>query len=306
MDGKINNCMQIAYIRRYTLTDGKESGLKVIEINNGKIRFLLNESKALDIMQLWHQGVNVSYVSKNGFTSGNGAFLKRFEGGMLYTCGLDNIGDRDGYEMHGMLHNIPARVYECYVSDKDIIVKAEMEDTELFGKNLLLRRTIKTDILSNTLTLHDELINRGTKDEQYCILYHVNVGYPMLDEGVAIIDTTENIVPRTLYAEEKIAWRTKFPNCMENEQEVCYFLEHTISQIKVVNERIGKSLVLSYSFETLPCFVQWCSVSNGDYALGLEPSTTELDERFQYRTIKAMETIHFNLSITIENNKENI
>lgn len=47
---KINNPLQMAYIRRYTLTDGKESGLKVIEMNNGLIRLLLNESKGLDIM----------------------------------------------------------------------------------------------------------------------------------------------------------------------------------------------------------------------------------------------------------------
>ena len=29
MNGKISNGMQVAYTRRYTLTDGKENGLKV-------------------------------------------------------------------------------------------------------------------------------------------------------------------------------------------------------------------------------------------------------------------------------------
>ena len=52
MDKRINHFDQIAYIRRYTLTDGKEAGLKIVEVNNGCLRFLLNESKALDISQL--------------------------------------------------------------------------------------------------------------------------------------------------------------------------------------------------------------------------------------------------------------
>ena len=57
MDGKVSNIQQIASLRRYTLTGGIEDGLKVIDCDNGNIRFLLNESKALDIMQVYHQGV---------------------------------------------------------------------------------------------------------------------------------------------------------------------------------------------------------------------------------------------------------
>ena len=83
MNGKISHLSQRAYVRRYTLNGGKEDGLKVIEVDNGIIRFLLNESKALDIMQLWHEGVNVSFVSKNGFTKrdvmeGNDCYYLRY------------------------------------------------------------------------------------------------------------------------------------------------------------------------------------------------------------------------------------
>lgn len=51
-------------------------------MNNGLIRLLLNESKGLDIMQLWHQGTNISFISKNGFTQRELVFSSRFEGGM--------------------------------------------------------------------------------------------------------------------------------------------------------------------------------------------------------------------------------
>ena len=103
MDGRISNLAQVASIRRYTFTEGREKGLDVIDCDNGKIRFLLNVSKACDIMQIYHEGENVSFVSKNGFTAREIPFLNRFEGGMLYTCGLDSVGGRAGYDIHGSL-----------------------------------------------------------------------------------------------------------------------------------------------------------------------------------------------------------
>ena len=52
MNKKISNLDQVAYVRRYTLNGGREDGIKVIEVCNGKLRFMLNESKALDVMQM--------------------------------------------------------------------------------------------------------------------------------------------------------------------------------------------------------------------------------------------------------------
>ena len=79
--------MQVASLRRYELTEGAERGLRVLDCDNGKLRFLLNESKALDIMQLYHEGQNVSFISKNGFCARETPFASRFEGSMLYTAG---------------------------------------------------------------------------------------------------------------------------------------------------------------------------------------------------------------------------
>ena len=78
MDGRISNLQQVASIRRYTLTEGRERGLDVLDCDNGKIRFLLNVSKACDVMQLYHEGQNMSFVSKNGFTKREIPFLKMF------------------------------------------------------------------------------------------------------------------------------------------------------------------------------------------------------------------------------------
>ena len=76
MNGKISNYQQIASLRRYTLTEGKEKGVDVIDCDNGKLRFLLNVSKACDIMQLYHEGQNMSFVSKKRIYFARTSFCK--------------------------------------------------------------------------------------------------------------------------------------------------------------------------------------------------------------------------------------
>lgn len=299
MNGKLSNLCQVAYVRRYTLSGGREDGLKVIEVSNGKLRFMLNESKALDVMQMWHDNVNLSFVSKNGFTKREIPFMRRFEGGMMYTCGLDDVGGREGYELHGTFHNNPALVTECKCDENGIKIVAETFDTELFGKNLVMRRTVTTDILSDKLDIQDELINKGTKTEDYALLYHINVGYPMLDEGTTITSDAISVTPRNEWSAQNIADRTLRKPPVDNQTETCYFVINKTPKIVVENKKIGKTFTVEYSDDTLPYFVQWNGGASGDYALGTEVSTTLLDDKFSYKQIEQGKTVKFNLTFKL-------
>ena len=299
MDGRISNFQQVASIRRYTLSEGREKGLDVLDCDNGKIRFLLNVSKACDIMQLYHEGQNISFISKNGFTKRETPFLRRFEGGMLYTCGLDSVGGRDGFELHGTLHNIPAEIIRAECNENGITVEAIIHDTALFGKNLVLKRKIFTAIGGDSVTLEDTLVNEGYKTEEYCLLYHINVGYPMLDNGAKVVADVESYTPRTAWAKQNETTMYAMNDAVPNQEEACYFLKLSKPEIALVNEKIGKKFTVSYSGDTLTHFVEWKSMASGDYALGLEPCTTELDDRFAYKTIEVGEEIKFFVKILI-------
>ena len=299
MDGRISNLGQVASIRRYTLTEGVGKGLDIIDCDNGKIRFLLNVSKACDIMQLYHGGQNMSFVSKNGFTKREIHFLNRFEGGMLYTCGLDSVGGRDGYELHGTLHNIPAEIVIAKCDESGILVEAVIRDTALFGENLVMKRRIYSDIGGESITLEDTLVNEGYKDEEYCLLYHINVGYPMLDDGAKIVVDVEGYTPRTAWAKQNEATMYEMSGAIANQEETCYFLKMQKPEVALINEKIGKKFTISYSGDTLPCFVEWKSMASGDYALGLEPCTTELDDKFNYKLLKVGEKISFSVKLSI-------
>ncbi|MBE6655580.1 MAG: DUF4432 family protein [Ruminococcaceae bacterium] len=266
--------MQVASLRRYTLTEGKENGIEVIDCDNGKLRFLLNVSKACDVMQMYHAGENLSFISKNGFEKRELAFSRRFEGGMVYTCGLDNVGGRKGFEPHGTLHNIPAEIVRAELTDKEIVVEAIVRDTNLAVKNLVLRRKITSLVGTSCVTIEDTLTNEGFSLENYALLYHVNIGYPMLDEGARIVADIAFCEPRTPHAESE--WKTRYAveEPTVGAEECCYFLKFNKPEIALENAKNGKRFVLSYSGDTLPCFVEWKSAASGLYVVGFEPATT--------------------------------
>ena len=300
MDGKISNLQQIASLRRYTLTQGREKGLDVIDCDNGKLRFLLNASKACDIMQLYHKGQNTSFLSKNAFTARETDFLTRFEGGMLYTCGLDSVGGREGFPLHGSLHNIPAEVITARCDENGIFVETIIRDSALFGKNLVLKRKVFSAIGADSVTVEDTLCNDGFKAEEYCLLYHINVGYPMLDDGAKLVANVKKTDGRTAWATQNAATMYEMSDCVPNQEETCYYLELPDNEITLVNKKVGKTFTVSYTGKTLPHFLEWKSMASGDYALGLEPATTRLDNQFAYQTIGVGEQITFRVTLQVK------
>ena len=80
---------------------------------------------------------------------------------MLYTCGLDSIGGREGFELHGTLHNTPAEIIHASCDENGILVEAIVRDTALFGKNLVLKRKVFAEIGGETVSIEDTLTNAG-------------------------------------------------------------------------------------------------------------------------------------------------
>lgn len=300
MIGKISNLKQIASISRYTVTEGREAGLDIIDCNNGKLRFLLNVTKALDVMQMYHEGQNLSFLSKNAFNAREVNFLNRFEGGMMYTCGLDSIGGREGYELHGSHHNQRAEVVRAECDESGIVVEAIVRETALFGQNLVFRRRVTSAVNSTSVEITDTLENAGFSDADFVLLYHINIGYPMLDEGARVVCDTKSVTPRTPFSAEHLDDALKMSDAVVGQEEMCYYLEPENAKVSLVNEKLGKTFTVSYSKETLPIFIEWKSMASGDYALGLEPATSKLDDGFAYTTLKPSEKKNFKITLSVE------
>ena len=191
----LGNIDQIAGIREAQLLRGRGEQIHVAEFYNAAgLRFTVVPDRCMDLFDLSYKGVNLSFQSKNGLTSpqayapGNGEFAEQWPGGMLVTCGLDNVGGHSSeggeFPTHGRTSHVPAKNFgtrTCWEGD-DYVLRAhgEIHQTKMFSRHLSIQRTIETGLNSKTVKLHDVITNYEAEDEPYMLLYHFNFGYPLL------------------------------------------------------------------------------------------------------------------------------
>ena len=121
----------------------------------------------------------------------------------------------------------------------------------------------------------------------------------MLDEGAKLSAELLSSEPRTPWAKENADTMLEMSAPSPRMEECCYFWHLRTPRVTLYNPKNKKRFSLTYSGDTLPEFVEWKSMASGDYALGLEPSTTKLDDGFIYRTIESGESIRFYVKLTV-------
>ena len=295
---KIGNPEQVCSVLRSQITDGRANGERIVTVSNGRLNFILSESHALDILRLWHGGVNVGFLSKAGlFAPTTEEFCHNFPAGMLYTCGLDAIGGVEGHYPHGRLHRTPAEIVELKANEKGVKIVAVVKDAALFGPNLVLTRTLEADAGSDEIRITDALENRAFRDEPYCLLYHVNVGYPLVDEGAKIEAKLVKSLPRTPWAEKHMAKMLEVESPVDNWEENCFFHQTADGVMSLVNEKLGKRITVKSNYRK---FVEWKSRASGDYVVGLEPCSSWLDGELKMSVLKSGAKTVNRLSIKVE------
>ncbi|MBR4934081.1 MAG: DUF4432 family protein, partial [Clostridia bacterium] len=85
--------------------------------------------------------------------------------------------------LHGTLSHIPAELYALEESDDALLVKLKIRDTTLFGRKLVLNRIYRFSYTDNSFEVTDTVTNEADTESPYMIMYHCNMGYPLLDEN---------------------------------------------------------------------------------------------------------------------------
>lgn len=293
---RVGSMQQLAYIRPVTYGEGRASGLRAYEVKNGPLQYKVLADKCLDVGEFSYRGINFNFLSKPGLqgrnhydTHGQEA-LRSIMGGLFFTAGLENICapcavDGVDYPMHGRIRTTPAEHLRADAAwegeDYVLRVSGEMREGELFGENLVLRRTIETVYGSKTVTLTDEIENQGFRDEPMMLLYHINIGYPLLDEGTELLAPTRSVTPR----DEASSGHEDRWNVMDapKDNEPEYVFIHDLADtadgrgtVCVVNEGLGLGLRITFTRKNLPYFMEWKSTASGDYVLGLEPANSSV------------------------------
>ena len=317
-EGYIGHPGQLVRLRRVTLDEGRARGTQIIEVSTaGGLALDILPDTGLDIGQCSFRGMNMSWMSKNGYDSPaaehwENEFVNTFPGGLLYTCGLRSAGpaNRDGDEwhpLHGRYHSLPAEHVCAEIQGDEIVIRGTVRETALFAHVLENRRTIRIPAFGASVTVEDTITNLTPRDEEFMQIYHCNFGYPLLSEQARLIlPEDRETIPRTEFARGGLGHECEFVPPVPGEEERVFFQKmRNDFRAEVINPALHVHMTMTWSGH-LPILSQWRSMASGDYVLGLEPTNCYIMGRHDERehgtlpVLHAFETETHTVSISFE------
>lgn len=300
--GDIGQCFGI---RAMQFASGKAAMVRGYEVDPASgLRFMVSESKGLDLYDLSYKGVRFCFFTKAGYSSPwiteeqGMAYRNNLGAGFLYTAGLSNVGGpvEDGgfyHNVHGNLKNTPAENV-CWHSQWDgddctLRISGDVRDSAFFGRNLLLHREVSVHVGEKRFFIRDNIENQGFDDEQIMLLYHMNLGYPILDEGTRLYAPVIREEPLSEHTRANDPKFDLMPAPIDNNVEYLHALTlgsdaEGRTACAAYNEKLGLGLYIRYNVDWLKYLIEWKCMSSGDYALGMLPATCRPSGREANRT----------------------
>jgi hypothetical protein len=229
----------------------------------GGIDVRMHPDRGLDIGAAWFHGIPLAWISPVGEGGATAdTWREAWGGGLVTTCGLDNVGAQsEGLGLHGTYTFLPAGEVGVVPSEQDVVCHATVNDP----RGLRVQRTIRTSVGEGRIELVDHTANVAEETLPAPLLYHVNLGWPLWDDGAVVESDAGKIVPRDADAAPH-DWRLA-PRPAELPERVWEHVEAT--EAHVWNERLGLRVSVTSS---LPRLWQWVDPTPRYYALALEPA----------------------------------
>ncbi len=308
---RVGRLDQVAGVRLVTLGDGIERGVRVLEFRTGTgFAFDVLVDRSLDVGRCELRGQALSWLSPTGVVGpwfaeplGLGWF-RSWGGGMVVTCGLDHtlLGGTDDapqfhqlvrpteeYGLHGRIGFMPARLSsygERWEGDECVLyAEGVVRQAAVYGEAMELRRRIEARVGESRFTIQDEIVNVGFDPTTHMYLYHVNIGWPVVDESSEYLIPAPPGVPVAEYPTRDYRNLTA-PNAGFPEE--CY--EHQVMTerdgrvpVAIVNRKLGLGAYQVYRRDQFPFHTMWRMLGEGVYGVAMEPTTNRDAGRFDAR-----------------------
>jgi hypothetical protein len=278
---------------------GKSRGMEILSIDTGAINTVLLPDRGMGIWKCtassnhreiefgWQSPVDgpvhSSLVPWND-ASGIG-WLEGFDE-FLVRCGLGSNGAPEfhpngtvKYPLHGRIANLPARCVELRVDREagTLDVIGTVVESRFLISTLTLKSHYRFRVNSPVIEVVDTVTNPTSHSASMQLLYHINIGQPIVQAGSEVFASFKSLCPRDARAAEGIdSWNQCLgPTAGYSEQ--VYFMEATSGWSESMISNAEKTLGLAVHFDTrtLPYHSLWkntAAIEDG-YVVGLEPAT---------------------------------
>ena len=289
------------------MVGGRAHGCRALELRvQGGIDLRVLPDRGFDVGAAWFRGVPLAWLSAVGERApmdalDGAAWIEGFGGGLVTTCGLRNVGvASEGHGMHGRASHIPARDVSAVRSLVDgqavLTATAVVDEVAALGPHLRLQRTLRTCTGRGLVELEDRTVNLGATTEAAPLLYHVNLGAPLLDESARVEVPGTEPVPRDAAAREALDAATRPGSPVFGAEEVVVERVYADGgppqgRAHLINDSLGLAVSVTWERATLPRLWQWVHRGAGIYALGIEPANCSVLGRGADRSAGTLPTL---------------
>ena len=293
-------------VSKTTLVGGKQEGVDLITVDNGKMTFIVIPTRGMGIRSVRMGEVRLGWDSPvkevvhpkfiNLQSRGGLGWLEGFNEYMV-RCGLEfaghpgkdsfinNVGDRAEMDLtlHGKIGNTPASEVEVLIDQQPpfrIRIRGRVDERMFYGPKLELWTEISSEVGSSEFRIEDEITNRGAFEQEFQIIYHANHGPPLLEQGSRFKGAVKRVTPFNAHAAEGIKSYSEYPGPVKGFVEQVYCIEpysDDAGQTMMLLENLSGNRGVSMKFDVkqLPYFTLWknCNALEEGYVTGLEPGT---------------------------------
>jgi hypothetical protein len=294
---KLGDVSQLVDVRSVRLQDGNEDGTRALVVVSaaGGMQGLVMSDRGMDLGPVSYAGVPLGWIAPVGAVHpsyiGDGTWLRGFHGGLLTGAGLQNVGpdcvdEGESHGLHGRLSTIPARDVHWQVCQHDdatfVEIQGRVREVSVYGADLEMRRRIRWHVGTPRIDFHDQIINRGFDSAGLMVLYHFNIGWPVVDEGSKLIAPPHQAEPYDERAMEAVDEHDVFvaPRAGAVPEVFELVMRDAARTVTagVCNPHFeptaGIAVTIEYKPEQLPHLLQWRMMGQGLYLTGIEPSNT--------------------------------
>lgn len=300
----VGDVSQVGGIELLELGDGSERGSRAAVFRTGSgFEFTVLPDRGLDIAHASFRGIPMGWISPTGRTapafydSGGLEWLRGFYGGLLVTCGLTYAGAPcvdEGAELglHGRASNIPAKrlcLEEHWSGDEyDMVLSGEVSEAKVFQPTITMRREIASRLGESRLWIKDTVENVGFARSPHMIVYHINIGFPIVEDGSRLICHSKSVKPRDEDARVGLSDWAVFSGPVKDYREQVFYHDMApdasgMVNVGIVNDARKIGVKVSYRKDQLPRFIEWKMMGEGTYVVGLEPANCWVEGREKER-----------------------
>lgn len=217
-------------------------------------------------------------------------FLKNFTCGAVMTCGLNTIGvpsvdDGVSYGLHGKLPTLRAEQVGAEISWEDgmptMKIRGLLNHAWLYGEKLELKREIRCNYGEKRIQVTDRVRNCGFRKEPFFLLYHVNLGYPLVTDASYVLIPSAEMVPGndiSARPEELTAYDKCQPPAADYPERVFF---HRLKGdangdtcVALINPERKLGMAVRSNIREMPRCTQWKYMQRGEYVAGLSPANS--------------------------------